>query len=467
MEQASQYWTLVKLGSNGRSYTEVIAVANQFFQKQFPELNPNIRHRQIQEHLWQLLQHRNRDRPEQPDPFTAELCLRCFISHQIEQVCIQLANQFGDYYGFTRSDLFPFVLDDDGKVRSQEEKERKSYQPLGMQILHKFDPDRANLATWTIRLVRQHHELNQFLLERGLCMLSDWAILNDTTQKKLRRVLTQFHHLTDSEVQQASILLESYHTIYRRDRLMQGQKGQCVTPTPEQLQAIANLIQQQSQKVFSKTAILTRLHTLADRLRQHRIASRGGLPPIKPLDHPNNATLLENLPAEADSSVNIQQLEFLQNYRQQFLNCLEGALAQVIRDRQQKLKPPKDQSFLKSLHLFYCQGLSMTTIAVEIGLKAQFQVSRLLKLKEFRSDIRHQMLNCLRQYILDRAKEDLDLNHLNHLDYQIDAALSEQVDALMQEDQANTSTPKHYSSNNVFAQRICQYLDRWLTPSLS
>lgn len=83
-----------------------------------------------------------------------------------------------------------------------------------------------------MRLVKQHHELNAFLLEQGLCMLSDWAILNDTKPKKLRRVLTQFHHFTDPEVQQAVILLESYHAIYRRDRILQAQKGACPDPRP-------------------------------------------------------------------------------------------------------------------------------------------------------------------------------------------------------------------------------------------
>lgn len=454
MGQVSRYWTLVKLGSNGCSRTEAIAVARQFFQTQFSDLEDEILDRRIQSHLWQILQH-SRQPSEQS---AAELCLRCFISYQVEQVCIQLENQFGEHYGFTRRDLFPYVLDDAGQVRSQNQ--RGDYQPLGRQILQKFNPDHASLTTWTVRLVRQHPELNQFLLERGLCMLSDWAILNDTTPKKLRRVLTQFHHLTEIEVQQSSVLLASYHAIYRRDRLMQGQKGQCPDPRMEQLQAIADLIRQNSPQTLSLSAVLEHLHRLADRLRQYRIATRGGQPPTHSLDQPEQATLLEQLPNQSNDSSDPQQLQFLQQYRQQFHCCLDNALEQVICDRQQKLQSPKNQSFLKGLQLFYCQGLSMTKIAIEIGLKAQFEVTRLLKLKEFRADVRHSLLFCLNQYVLDQAKSYLTLEQLNHLDEQIDLALSEQVDALIQADQANAATPKRYGSSYQFAQHVCRYLDR-------
>lgn len=455
MGQASRYWTLVKLCSDGRSHTEAIAAASLFFQAQFPDLEDDIPDSRVQQQLWQILQH-SRQPSEQ---LAAELCLRCFISHQVEQVCIQLENQFGEHYGFTRSDLFPYVLDDDGR-----QKQVGGYQPLGMQILQKFNPDRASLNTWAVRLVRHHPELNQFLLERGLCMLSDWAILNDTTQKKLRRVLTQFHHLTEIEVQQSSLLLESYHAIYRRDRIMQGQKGQCTDPSMEQLRAIADLIQQKSQQSLPPSTILARLHTLADHLRQYRIATRGGVPPNHSLDQPENATVLENLPAESEDQSDTQQLEFLQAYRQQFLISLEHSLEQVIRSRQKKLKPPKDQAFLMGLHLLYCRGFSMAKIAVEIGLKAQYEVTRLLKLKELRVDVRHKMLDCLRQYVQDRAKLYLDLDRLNRLDKQIEAALSEQIDALMQKDEAKATTPKEYASSNLFAQQVCQYLDRLLFP---
>jgi hypothetical protein len=48
---------------------------------------------------------------------------------------------------------------------------------------------------------------NAFLLEHEVYLVSDWAILNDTSSKQLQRIFSQFHHLTSQEIQQAMQLL--------------------------------------------------------------------------------------------------------------------------------------------------------------------------------------------------------------------------------------------------------------------
>jgi len=463
MSEQEWYWTLVRLDPAGRSRVEELSAAREFFQQQVSQTLEGDG--AIQKHLFNLA----RSGLESSDRTLAELCLRCFISHQIEQVCIQLETQFGDYYGFTRQELFALVLDDEGKVELSANSYQPtansyqlsaiSYQPTAIEILQKFDPDRAGLAAWTTRLVKQHHELNAFLLEQGLCMLSDWAILNDTKPKKLERVLTQFHQLTEQEVKQAIALLESYHAVYRRDRLLQGQKGACSPPTLAQLQEISDRFQQQTARSVAIDAILTRLTALAARLRQYRISVGGGKPPSQSLDQPDTP-LLDQLSQESkDLGDDDPQIEFLQTYRQQFLGCLENALQQVVSDRLQILKPPKQQSFLTALKLFHCQKLAMSAIAQQIGFRAQYQVSRLLKLDELRSDVRHWMLQCLRTAVKDTALNYVEPDKLDTLDRQIAAALEYQVDDLIQKDQASSKTPKGYVSDNLFAQRLCQYLD--------
>ncbi|MDX2240700.1 MAG: hypothetical protein NW224_08465 [Leptolyngbyaceae cyanobacterium bins.302] len=455
MSEKEWYWTLVRLDPAGGSRVDEMPAVKAFFQQR---LDPTLEQDTIiQKQLIDLA----RNGVETSDHTLAELCLRCFISHQIEQVCIQLETQFGEYYGFTRYDLFAFVLDDEGKNEKQKAEGRgqKDYQPLAMQILEKFDPDRASLTTWTTRFVKQHHELNAFLLEQGLCMLSDWAILNDTKPKKLQRVLTQFHHLTEQEVQQAIVLLESYHAVYRRDRILQGQKGACEPPTMAQLQEISNLLQQHIPRSLPPDAVLTRLTVLATRLRQYRISVGGGKPPSQSLDQPDTP-LLDKLSRESNQSRDDEpQTEFLQTYRQQFLGCLEHALQQVVSDRLQALKSTKQEHFLTALQLFHCQKLAMGAIAQQIGLKAQFQVSRLLKLDELRTDVRHWMLQCLRSSIKSTVLNYVEPDKLDQIDHQIAVALEEQVNDLIQKDQASSKTPKSYVSDNLFAQKLCQYLD--------
>lgn len=230
MSTASRYWKLVKLDNTGRSRAQELPAVKNFMLMHFPDIADSVNNIAIQQQLMDWMQESG------PDSQLAELSLRSFISSQIEQVCIQLEMQFGENHGFRRTDLFPFVLDDDGSTQP------RAYKPLAKQILESFDPRRGSLSTWTVRLVKHHRELNRFLLECGVYLLSDWAILNDTTPKKLEHILSSYQPLTPGEIQQAQRILESYHAVYRRDRLQQrqaGVKGSCPQPTDEQLQEMA------------------------------------------------------------------------------------------------------------------------------------------------------------------------------------------------------------------------------------
>jgi hypothetical protein len=267
MGAASRYWRLVRLDATGKRRIEEVDSAKAFFQQQFPEMvsKTDVTDAAIQRQLLDLLSDAsNASSGDGTSHLMAERCLRCFISSQIEQVCIQLEAKFGSEHGFTRYDLFPFVLDDVGEARSQSSAGRgnpRSYQSFAAEILRTFDPKRSSLPTWTSRLVKHHREINTFLLDRGVYMVSDWAILNNITPSQLRRIFAEFHNLTPSEIQHASILLESYHAVYRRDRLKQrgtGIKGQCLPPTIDQLQQIAQLLNQKANRTFSPEAIMTK-----------------------------------------------------------------------------------------------------------------------------------------------------------------------------------------------------------------
>ncbi|NJR51834.1 MAG: hypothetical protein HC780_21915 [Leptolyngbyaceae cyanobacterium CSU_1_3] len=149
MSKISHYWTIVRLNAAGQIKIVEIPAAYQLLQQHFPDSEPDeAGDPLIQARLLALLQ----SEPSEP---TAALCLRCFISHQIVQICTSLQSQFGDYYGFTLQDLLPYVLTDTGKLPA-------SADCLAQQILQSFQPDASSLATWTARLVRQHRELRRF-----------------------------------------------------------------------------------------------------------------------------------------------------------------------------------------------------------------------------------------------------------------------------------------------------------------
>lgn len=506
MSGASRYWTRVRVDGAGKRKIEEIASAKAFFVSSFPEFlaHSKVPDTVIQRQLWHWMREateqsiytmscqrgetekglQNTDeqlKNENNRCFLAERCLLCFISSQVERVCQQLEAQFGADHGFTCSDLLSFVLDDDGDRQRREGRSTIStpYLSLLREILQSFDPQQSSLATWTTRRVKHDKELNAFLLESGVYLVSDWAILNDTSPKQLQRIFSQFYHLTSIEIQQASHLLESYHTVYRTQRLMARQagiKGQCLPPTVEQLHQIAQRLPIESTSVLSPEALMTQLQDVASRLREYRIYVRGGSLVTESLDQPTSRDdltyRLSSLNGANNEDTQDEQTEFLRVYRQQFLRCLDQAIAHVTDDQVTKLKrkdEQKAQKFLTALQLFHCQGRSMSEIAPVVNLQAQFHVSRLLKLKSFRADVRQQLFVLLRDRVFELAqtfRQNVLTNpeRLETLNQQIEEALDEQITTVLQEAAAQTKTAKKPTKSSLFAQRLCRHLDARRNP---
>ncbi len=479
MSTASRYWTLVRIDAAGKRKIEEINPAREFFLSSFPEFlaQSEVPDAAIQRQL--LLRMREGTEAVR---FLAERCLQCFISSEIERVCQRLEAQFGADHGFTSRDLLPFVLDDDGRrpTRDTTTPVSTSYQSLLRDILQSFDPDQSSLATWTTRRVKHHRELNAFLLEHGVYLVSDWAILNDTSTKQLQRIFSQFHHLTSLEIQQGTQLLESYHAVYRAHRLKQRQmgiKGQCLPPTTEQLHQIAQHLSTQTPQRLSPETLMTQLQAMASRLREYRIHVRGGSLPTESIDATVPGAIADRISFANfidNRDTTDEQTEFLNLYRQQFLTCLDQAVAQVTDDQVTKFKrknPQKAQQFLTALQLFHCQGRSMGEIAQIVNLQAQFQVSRLLQLKSFRADVQHQLLVLLRDLCFaaalryrafDQAKAYTDPERLQTLNQQIEEALEEQVSRVIEEAATEASTAtfaKNSITSSLFSERLCRYLD--------
>jgi hypothetical protein len=492
MGAGSNYWWLVRVDAAGQRKVEEIAIAKTFFQHHFPDqfpahcqhLNsqPDIPDRRIQQEMLQLWKSTAAD---PPTTHGAEWCLRCFISHEIEQVCVRLEAKFGKQYGITRQDLLPLVLHDEG-IHDHSCHDYSFHLPhppypsynLAREILNTFDPNQAGLSTWVARQVRQYRELQLFLLEHGVYLVSDWAILNDTTPKQLQRILTEFHLLTASEVEQACHLLRGYHVVYRGDRLQLRQTGQlkgkeeCLPPSQEQLFRIAQHLPLHlpsnsdlySSSHLSNDMVMTQLQTLATQLREYRIHVRGGNLKTESIDDYETYARAVEIPtseSSADGETEMDSQEFLTCYRKQFVMCLDQMIAQVTCDRVAYLEckdTRKVDSFLKALFLFHCQGQPMTKIAIQLGLK-QFQVTRLLKLKEFRADIQQRLLQDLSEWVIDRAKEYTAVEQLQTLNQRVAIALNEQVSTVFDRAAAEAAIAKQAPLTSLFSRRVCHYLD--------
>jgi hypothetical protein len=476
---ASRYWTLVRIDASGKRRVEEIASLKAFFLASFPQLTAQseVPGNSVERQLLAWMREDGEDnvRGERDDNrrFLAERCLQCFISSEIERVCRKLEAQFGTEHGFTCSDLLRFVLDDDGRKQDRDAATpvSTSYQSLQHEILQSFDPKQSSLATWTTKRVKHHKELNAFLLEHGVYLVSDWAILNDTRPKQLQRIFSQFFQLTSIEIQQATQLLESYHAVYRPQRLMArraGNRGHCSPPTMEQFQEIAQRLSSQTIQKFSPETLRTQLQKIAARLREYRIAVRSGCLPTESLDAKVPGALTDrigSLELVDNRDTPDEEMEFLNVYRREFLTCLDQVIAQVTEERVRQLQrqdPQKAQAFLKALQLFHCQKLSMAEIAPLVNLKAQFQVSRLLNLKAFRANIQQKLLVKLRDRVIEKARVYTNSERLQSLTQHIEEVLDEQITEVIQEAAAEAATNtknQSLTTTSLFAQRLCRYLD--------
>jgi hypothetical protein len=451
----TRYWLLITIDATGKQRAEEVMEAKIFFQQQFPDLGEqaDMPEAKIHRQLWHII---HGEVTMLRDP--AERCLRCYVSHQIVQACFHLVAKFGNLHRFTVDELYPLVLDDEGHPDIHYPD--RPYQSLTSKILQTFYPQRGSLNAWVSQYVKQQPALRKFLIQHGIYLLTNWAILNDTPPR-LEKILAEFYTLTPAEITLSRDLLNSFHAVYREDRLQQGAgKSSCIPPTPAQLARMAQHLHKEANQQIPPDSILSQLQTIAAYIRQHRLAVQGGSLPTESLEDPSIKASAEQISVATEDESHV---EFLTFYRQQLLICLDQVVVEVTRDCLTALKrksPPKDQPFLKALYLFHCQGKSMSSIAPEVGLSKQYEVTRLLKLNEFRADIRQRLLGRLNTRILDKAKAYADPRQLASLDRQLEIALDEQLSTLVAEAEAESKNTFRTKPQSLLARRICQTVDQ-------
>lgn len=424
MSESSKYWKLVRLDAaeaSGGYKLQLLPSAKVFFQTQIAPLGEEQGAIDPITDLFDL----------QTAPTTdwklARLCLRCYISYPILQSCYKRARLFGTGNGFTYRDLLPFVLNDDGTV------EPAPFTPFAIEILNSYSTaHQCSLSYWADLRVRRNPELNQFLLEHGLRLSSDWALLNRAKLKDLEGIDRP--------------LVEVFHQVYRRDRPQQHRQGmrqKCSDPTERQLQDMLTVLRDRQVLLHSTNSLLAQLRRIAQNLRQQSIWGGRGFPLAEPLETTDPETgevSFKEIPDQQYISdpEKSERLELQAFCYQQLLACLDHGIRTALSDRIQQLQQrPHYAQFapqlIPALRLFYFEGKSQGQIANILGMSNQSQVSRILNPKELLNSIRQHTIEALLQQILAKVRElkiaewPLTPDYLNHLMQQLDAFVDEQV----------------------------------------
>lgn len=446
MGEVSRYWQFVGINAAGNRRIQAIAAAQSFFTAQFPDCTgEEVIDAPIQQKLLKIM--RSDSIAASQISNLAETCLRCWISNQTDWICQDLVRQFGQTGSFSWADLYSLVLDDLSRRPATD----SSYRSIARRILQTLNLDQGQLSTWTKRLVLG--ELNPFLLDCGIYLISDWALLNGTTPDRLRRLCDRTFQLPKTTTDRMVQLLTAYHAIYRRDRLQQraNSRSKCQPPTPEQLDQMVNYLAASD----STSRVLKELQSIAQLIRQAR------RPKQTSIDDPNNHALINDVNHAAfvdDSPLeSIAENELLNRYRRDFFTCLEQSFEQALNQRRAEMNAEKfTDVFLPALCLFHCESLAMGKIAKTIN-RTQSTISRLLKLDQLRTNVRQTLLLKLRDRVRTLAATYTDQARLEAIDQELDSLLSEQIDPMIAEAEAEASTPNR-PRKSLFSRQLCRYL---------
>lgn len=449
-----KYYNLVVISFSSDTDTryKYIPDAQDFFHHEFPAVeDEEISEIKIQSRLIELLT----DSDNKNITDLAQRCLLCFISWEIKECCKELTNNFGIKHGFSCKELLGYVLEDGGQPYTG-----NGYEPFAYQILKTFNPEKATLTTWTHKKVKQNPELKKFLLECGLYCVSDWAILNDTKPDKLKRIFSNYSQfsLTDTEINLYEQVLEIYHQIYRKERLIMKRtqsNSRCKEPTEDQKERMAQQLQEKTGQEFNTFTVTDYLENLSEMLRHHRTSGRLSF------GQQIEQEILDSLIFSNDQDN--EEKEFLELYEDYFKRSLADSLSQTIKKRVEKLQRKNNDistQFLNALRYFCCDGLTMGEIAENLNMRGQDSVSRLLGLKPFWMDFEQEMLQTFSILVINIASEYSNRDDLRR---EVESVIKKEVSDLVKLQQTYIKTPRQNRTdqNTILNRLLCSSLDNY------
>ena len=157
------------------------------------------------------------DASQQQDDRSALLCLRCRVSHPLEAKLRGLHRQFGQHYGLDLLAMAGIALDDDGRLLPYADGEpagSPGFIPFTVQVVRSFRPGFCGLPHWARVRLQAHNDLKAYFRQHGLLLISDWALLADTSPTRIRQAWDSFGQGTCS-ADQAVNLHGAYRAHYR------------------------------------------------------------------------------------------------------------------------------------------------------------------------------------------------------------------------------------------------------------
>jgi len=135
-----------------------------------------------------------------PDPLPL-LCLRCRVSQPLEAWLQATHRQFQQTCGIELLAMATYALDDEGQqtipngtetptVFSYAEiasRPKGLISPFTAEVIRTYDPSLCGLPHWARLKIQSHNGLKAYFKENGLLLISDWALLRNSSPKRVRQ----------------------------------------------------------------------------------------------------------------------------------------------------------------------------------------------------------------------------------------------------------------------------------------
>lgn len=135
----------------------------------------------------------------QSDP-SPLLALRCRVSHPFEAWLRATHGKYRESYGLDLLAMASYALDDTGSLTLRTgpattapfvyaeiaSMPKGLISPFSAEVIRTYDPQKCGLPHWARLKLQCHNELKAYFREHGLLLISDWALLADSSPKRVR-----------------------------------------------------------------------------------------------------------------------------------------------------------------------------------------------------------------------------------------------------------------------------------------
>jgi hypothetical protein len=164
------------------------------------------------------------------------LCLRCRISHALEAWLVVTYKAHHASRGINLAAMASYALDDDGALTirtAPQSKEPYTYaqlasmpkgliSPFSAEVLRSYDASLCGLPHWARLKIQSHNELKAYFRQHGLLLISDWALLRNSSPTRVRQACEQ--HLRSGDTIETLCGLHSrYGSLYDTAKLAHKQ----------------------------------------------------------------------------------------------------------------------------------------------------------------------------------------------------------------------------------------------------